>query len=204
MVSWRAPQGRMGLIAAGVLLVCLGCAGRDERAARKEGGVMTDPKTFMEVELNSFVRNRCSPPDQGPKWRGVAIEAPKRVWFQRGTREGQTRAFAAIPICGFYMLDVPFPPVEIVIRLVAVEKKSGNTYAGAVHSVDPSPDAPHPGRRPLRQEDVKGMASGQYFNPNLADFAGIPEEPGVYEVCAEVNGQRSNLVTIEVLEGAPR
>jgi hypothetical protein len=54
----------------------------------------------------------------------------------------------------------------------------------------------------LREEDVKGLASGQYFNPNLADFAGLPEEPGTYDVYAEVRGNRSNVVTIEILAGA--
>jgi hypothetical protein len=63
----------------------------------------------------------------------------------------------------------------------------------------PPPEGP-----PLRKEDVKGLASGGYFNPNLADFAGLPEEPGTYDVYAQVRDQRSNVVMIEILEGAPK
>lgn len=169
---------------------------------------MTDPQVFQEVQLNTFSRSRCSPPEPDPRWRGVAIQAPRRVSFQRGIRVGPSRAFAAIPICGVYMLDVPYPPVEDVIQLVAVDKRTGRKCGGPVVSVDASPEEPHPGRRPLREEDVKGLASGQYFNPNLADFAGLPEGPGIYDVYAEVRGNRSNVVTIEVVEGgappAPR
>jgi hypothetical protein len=191
-------------IAPGVLLLCLVSAGCRQHGAKKDGAVMTDPEVFQGVELNTFRPGRCSPPEPDPRWRGVAIQAPRRVWFQRGTRVGRTEAFAAIPICGVYMLDVPFPLAKDVIVLVAVEKRTGRQYAGPVQSANPNPTVPPPEGPPLRKEDVKGLASGGYFNPNLADFAGLPEEPGTYDVYAQVRDQRSNVVMIEILEGAPK
>ncbi len=162
---------------------------------------MMEPKVFLEVPLNTFERTNCSPPEPDPSWRGVVIQAPRRVSFKRGVRVGETKAFAAIPICGLYVLDVPFPVVEDVVQLVAQDKKTGKIYSGPIVELDPSPEAPHPGRPPLRKEDVEGLATGRYFNPNLADFVKLPEAPAVYEVYAEVRGIRSNLVTIEIVEG---
>lgn len=180
------------------------CASGKRQARRKDGVRMTDPEVFQNVPLNTFTRTRCSPPEPDIMWRGVAIHAPKRVSFQRGVHVGPTKAFAAIPVCGVYVLEVPFPIVADTIQLVAKDKRTGRTYSGPVRSLDSSPDEPHPNRKPLRKEDVEGLAAGRYFNPNLADVAGLPDTPGVYDVYAEVRGVRSNVVTIEVLEGGAK
>jgi hypothetical protein len=198
-----ASNRRAVLLILAVAACGAGASGK--RPVRQKDGVrMTDPKVFESVPLNTFSRTRCSPPEPDITWRGVAIQAPQRVGFQRGVRIGPTKAFAAIPVCGVYVLQVPFPVVADTIQLVAKDKRTGRTYSGPVRSLDSSPDKPHPNRKPLRKEDVEGLAAGRYFNPNLADVAGLPDTPGVYDVYAEVRGVRSNVVTIEVLEGGAK
>jgi len=162
---------------------------------------MMDPKLFLGVPLNTFERTQCTPPQPDISWRGVVIRAPLKVSFKRGIHIGRTKAFAAIPICGLYVLDVLWPLAEDVVLLVARDIRRGKIYSGAIVNIDPSPEKPPPERPPLRKEDVEGMATGRYFNPNLADFVKLPQEPGIYEVYAEVRGNRSNVVTIEIVEG---
>jgi hypothetical protein len=197
------------LISTVTLLVCLvrfssiaqAPQSNKSQPSQKEVKKMTDPFVFSEIPLNTFVRTKCSPPKPEEAWQGVVIRAPQKVAFKRGVRVGETGAFAAIPICGFSLLMVQFPLVEDVIQLVAMNKKTGKVYMGQVIDLDPSPLLPLPELPPVRKEDVERMASGGYFNPNLADFVDIPEAAGVYEVFVEIRGNRSNVVTIEIIEG---
>ena len=165
-----------------------------------EDGKMMDPTHFLGVPLNTFERTQCTPPEPDPSWRGVVIQAPRRVSFKRGARIGESKAFAAIPICGLYVLAVSWPLEEDAILLVAKDIRTERSFSGPIVRLNPGPEAPHPGRPPLRKEDVARLASGRYFNPNLADFVKLPEEPGIYQVYAEVRGHRSNVVTIEIVE----
>jgi hypothetical protein len=171
-----------------------------ERSHKKEDSKTMDPKLFLEVPLNTNERNPCSPPPTDPSWRGIVIQAPSKVSFKRGAPVGETKAFAAIPVCGVYRVDVPFPPVKSNLMLFARDKKTNKIYSGPVIELDDSPFEPDPDSRPLSAEDVKGMSVSQYFNPNLADFVDLPEAPGVYEVHVMLREMRSNAVTIEIVE----
>jgi hypothetical protein len=162
---------------------------------------MVDPKEFREIPLNTFEQTKCSPPEPDPSWRGIAIRGPRRVGFKRGVRVAEARAFAVIPICGLYRLDVLFPVGEDAIELFAEDRRTGRVYSGTVVETDSSPAEPHPGRPPLRKEDVEGMATGRYFNPNLADFVRLPAEPAIYDVHVEIRDTRSNVVMVEIIEG---
>lgn len=165
-----------------------------------------DPRVFLQVPLNTFNQTVCTPEQPGdPSWRGILIRTPTRVFFRRGKGVGETKAFAAIPVCGLAYLDVLFPvPLEPEpILLVAKDRRTGKVYSGHIVEVKASPKEPQPPAPSLSQEDVKGLASGTYFNPNLADFVKIPEFPGEYDVHVEIRGIRSNVVRIEVVEGTP-
>lgn len=186
-----------------ILLACVGHSAQKSKVSNphKEDVKMMDPKLFLGVPLNTFERTQCTPPEPDLSWRGVVIQAPRKVSFKRGARIGETKSFAAIPICGLYVLAVSWPLEEDVILLVARDIRTEKIYSGPIVNLNPRPEAPHPGRPPLRKEDVEGMATGRHFNPNLADFVKLPEEPGIFQVYAEVRGNRSNVVTIEIVEG---
>ena len=68
-----------------------------------------DDKMFLEVELNSLEENACSPKAPDESFRGLLIQAPTRVSFKKGEPVGDRGAFAAIPVCGYYHVDLPFP-----------------------------------------------------------------------------------------------
>jgi len=160
-----------------------------------------DQKLFLDVELNSKGPNPCSPEKPGAGWRGIIINAPEQVKFKRGEKVGEYGAFAAIPICGYYCVNVPSVPDEKPMRLIATNTKDGKTYTGQVTELDTSPDEPSPREGiSVSPEDVKGLAIGKYFNPNLADFVKLPEESAAYKVWVEFREQRSNVVTIEIVE----
>ncbi len=170
----------------------------------KEKPMKIDQKLFLNVPLNSNDPNPCSPPDPGPDWRGIKIQAPEQVLFKRGERVGEYGAFAAITICGYYLMDVPTVPWTQPMRLFAVDTTTGTGYSGDVIELDPSPEEPPPeDEEPLSPEEVKGLASGGYFNPNLADFVRLPEEPAVYNVHVEYRGFKSNVVTVALVEEKP-
>ncbi|MFO1350296.1 MAG: hypothetical protein U1F68_06295 [Gammaproteobacteria bacterium] len=137
--------------------------------------------------------------DPGPKWRGILIQAPKQVLFGRGQEADE--AFAAIPICGLYTLDL----VDLMnggpMVLIAMDKKTQKIYTGAMVDADPSPEEPAPNDAPPDPAALKGLATSSYFNPNLASYVQLPARPAVYEVMVEYGGMQSNKVTIELVEG---
>ncbi len=154
---------------------------------------MLEPEIFEQMPVDVFEPTACSPRPPDPAWRGVAIQAPRRVVVERGGR------LPRIPVCGMYMLNVPYPVVEDTIILYAREKKSGMTFTVPVRENDPSPEEPPPPTRPLTEKDVQGLASGRYFNPNAASLPGLPALPAVYDIYVEVRGIRSNVATLEVV-----
>ncbi len=211
------PKRRFQSMTCASVVLCLSvtsfgqCAGKpkapssaETRPRQKEKVKTMDQEVFLNAPLNSYERNACSPkkPDD-PAWRGILIQAPERVVFKPGVKVGEHGAFAAIPVCGVYMADVPFPIVEDVLKLVATDKRTGKTYSGPIIELDTSPQVPPPAAPPLTKKDVEGMASGKYFNPNLADYVRLPASPAIYDVYVELRGIRSNTVTIEVTDKEP-
>ena len=158
-----------------------------------------DPKVFLDVPLNQNVPHACSPPAPLSTWRGVVVRAPARILFKRGEKVGPNGAFAAIPICGYFRVDVQLGSKE-PMTLVAVARASGKVFSGPIVETDPGLMIPPPAAPPLTEEDVKGTASGGYFNPNLVDFVPLPPGPGTYDVHVEFRQFKSNVVTIELVE----
>ena len=158
-----------------------------------------DPKIFLDVPMNVSTQHACSPPDPGPRWRGVVIRGPRWVTFKKGETVGEHGAFVAIPICGYFMVDVQPGAIE-PMKLIAQDRASGRIFAGPIIELDRSPDEPPPEAPPLDPAEAKGLASGGYFNPNLADFVALPRAAGRYDVHVEFRGFQSNVVSIELVE----
>jgi hypothetical protein len=163
--------------------------------------VNVDPKDFLDVPLNEKVQNSCSPVGPGIGWRGVLIRAPRQVRFKENEKIGDTGAFAAIPICSYYMVDARLDVSSEPFRLVAVNKKTHQRYYGAIFEVEPGvvEPSPPPIQRPPTREELAGTATGGYLNPNLADFVELPKVSATYEIHLEVYGYKSNVVTVELV-----
>lgn len=164
------------------------------------GNMAIDDALFRKVPLNTREPNPCSPKDLGPKWRGIVIQAPKRVLLGSGENTGQ--AFATVPICGLYTLDLVNLMNGSPMRLIAIDRATRKMYTGAVVDADPSPDAPPPDDgEPVDPAALKGLATSSYFNPDLVNYVGLPARSAVYDVMVEYGGVQSNKVTIEIVQG---
>lgn len=163
------------------------------------GKVVFDQQGVVEVSRFAWI-DVTGPTPLILNWRGIIIQAPKEVRFKRSVRVGLWGAFAAIPIRCYYELNVSTTPPEQRMRLVAVDKRTGKVYYGYIVKLDPHPIELFPDTEPLTDEEVKGLASGGYFNPNLADYVRLPEESTIYDVHMECKGFKSNVVTIEIVE----
>ncbi|CAM2011235.1 hypothetical protein [Acanthopleuribacter pedis] len=163
---------------------------------------MTHHDPWLNVPLNEGGPNPMSPPDPGPTFRGIVITAPERVVFRAGEVVDDTGAFAAIPVCAYHCFDVPAVPIDDHFKMHAVEVKSGKSYEGFIVALDPGIMVPCPfeDAEPLKPEDVEGLASGGWINPNLANFVPIPREPATYEVFMSLRGFQSNRVRIELIQ----
>ena len=167
-----------------------------------------EDEMFKKVELDSRMPNPCSPEEPSPLFLGILINAPSRVFFKKGEKVEDGSAFAIIPICGLYMLQMSrilkYINVIEAMRLVAVDKETNWEFFGRV--AEPIPGAPKQKYPALSREEVANMVSGGYFNPNLAERVPLPEKSGKYDVHVEL-GERdsddfiqSNVVTIEIIE----
>jgi hypothetical protein len=159
-----------------------------------------DPKEFLGVPLNVNQQHRCSPTNNDPRWRGVLIRAPSQVRFKEGEVVGEWGAFAAIPICGYFHVDIRLDASPEPMRLVAVDKRTQKTFSGPIIERDPSPELPPPGALPVTARQIQGLSGGGYFNPNLADFVALPRTSATYDVHVEYRGFSSNVVTLELIK----
>lgn len=160
-----------------------------------------DPKDFLDVPLNQNAPHACSPPLPALDWMGLVVRAPRRVEFTQGESIGDYHAFAAIPICGYYRVALRFEGPNDPMKLVAVDKKSGQVFSGPIVELDPSPDAPPPVVTAVPDPArLKNTKSGGYFNPNLADYVNLPHASATYDVHVEFREHKSNVVTIELVE----
>jgi hypothetical protein len=159
-----------------------------------------DPQEFLSVPLNVNQQHRCSPTNNDPRWRGVLIRAPDRVRFKEGESVGDFGAFAAIPICGYFHMDIRLNVPPEPMRLVAVDKRTKQVFSGPIIELDPSPDEPPPAELPVTPRQVQGLSGGGYFNPNLANFVDLPHTSATYDVHVELRELRSNVVTIELIK----
>jgi len=190
------------ILAAWAVGLALGCTD----AERRTGDIMaTDDSAFAEVKLNSLEPNACSPEPPDAAFRGILIRAPKRVTFDPDERVGDRDAFAAIPICGIYILDVgSMPPHDNTIEameLVAVNDETEAEYTGRMMDPDPQVPPPADGLPPPDKAENVGVSVSGYFNPNLADYVALPEEPATYTVYVRLGEKiTSNEVKIELVE----
>jgi hypothetical protein len=111
---------------------------------------------------------------------------------------GDYGAFAAIPICGYYLAEIrrDLPPEPL--RIVAVDIKTKKSYAGPITELEKGIAAPPP-PSPPRPPSARKSSAGGYFNPNLADFVALPKATATYEVHVEFRDLKSNAVTIELI-----
>jgi hypothetical protein len=101
-------------------------------------------------------------------------------------------------VCGRYTLDMSAVAAGGAMILVALDRQRGEIFKGAVVDDDASPEIPPPNATPFDPARYAGMATGSYFNPDLAKYVKLPLRPAVYEVVVEYGGAVSNRVSIEV------
>jgi hypothetical protein len=157
-----------------------------------------DDHEFFDVELGSNSPNGCSP--SAPLGHGLVIQAPTKTSFKRGEPADDGHAFAVIPICGVYDVEVPKTPSDDAVLIIALDVASGKRHEGPIREIDPSPMAPEPDVVPFTPEELEGMSVTSYFNANVARFVGLPTAAARYEIWVEFRGMSSNRVVIEVEE----
>ncbi len=150
-----------------------------------------EPVEFRNAGWNSYEQSPCSPPEPDIDWRGVVIRAPASVFYKPA-------APVAIPICGYYMVELANLPQGSTLTLVVQNEATGLRMVGAVVEYDPSPEVPPPPAEPVAPEDLEGLATGRFFNVNLLDFVKMPVAPGTYRVEAYYGNARSNRVTVRL------
>lgn len=166
-------------------------------------------EAYQNIETGILAATACSPArPEDPTFRGIRINAPQRVTFERGSIVPETRTFVKIPICGYYHLNAIYaakdPSMLEGMRLVVVNVETKESYIGPV--IDCSDTEPTPQTTPFTKEQLEGISTEAYFNPNLVEFVALPEASAVYQVTVELGekGQdpyfHSNTVTIEILE----
>lgn len=157
-----------------------------------------DDHDFFDVEMGSNSPNGCSP--SAPSGHGLLIQAPTKTSFTAGEPVDEGHAFAMIPICGAYTVEVPKTPSDDAVMIVALDMASGKRFQGPILEIDPSPMAPMPDIEPFTPEELEGLSVTSYFNANVARFVALPHASARYEVWVEFRGLSSNKVIIEVEE----
>lgn len=163
---------------------------------------MATPDPWKNVPINENRPCACSPAAPGVHWRGMVVNAPKQVKFKATDVIDEYGAFAAVPLCVYYMFDVPAVPVHENYKITAVNTKSGQRYEGEIIDLDPGTDLPPPAELapPTPPPDVTGLASGGYMNPNIINYVALPRESATYEVTLSFRGFKSNSVTIQLIK----
>lgn len=188
MRKWNTIRAVVfGLVILSALLSFTSCI------AQKRTVMEYKPDKFSKVLINSNQASECSPPEQLPNWRGVLINSPETVVLSASAES------ASIPICGYYQLGMDKLDESGPLRFVVRQKETDSVYRGIMLQEDSSPEEPHPdGDRKPSAAQMKNMAVGAYFNPNLLDYVKMPTTPGQYEVYAEYAGSKSNTANFRI------
>jgi hypothetical protein len=154
---------------------------------------------FKTVELNSDTQNACSPDISAtPDLIGVVINVPNIVEFEVN-KPASDSAFAAIPVCGYYQLDMADLLESSAIHLFAKDIETEVIYRGVLVDEDAGTDAPLPFDEPeLEAEDLRGQLLSVYFNPNLAKYIKLPKKSASYKVVVQIGKFKSNMVDLKV------
>ena len=151
--------------------------------------------SYAQAPLNTREPNACSPAQPPLPWTGIVIQAPTRVAFAAA----QPRDGLVLPVCGFYRLEMASLMDGLPLLLVAVDRASHRRYAGPMLDRETNPLVPPPRARQRDPEDLKGMLSGSYFNPDLGHYLALPAKAAQYEIHVEYGGATSNGVLVEVV-----
>ncbi|MFT7185514.1 MAG: hypothetical protein ACI84K_000894 [Pseudohongiellaceae bacterium] len=156
---------------------------------------------FNGVELNSDIKNTCSPNMMGNnKFMGIVINVPSEVEFESGNNM-EDDTFVRFPICGFYQLDMADLFEDSLVIIIAKNIDTGQTYRGEIIDKDPSPDVGLPFSEPkLSQDDLRGQLLAAYFNPNLLRYVDLPAEEARYNVLVQIGKYKSKVVSVKVVE----
>ena len=183
-----------------LLLMLALLASCDQGFDREDGLMAESDQKFQEVVLNSDTKNACSPPlDPEEDFTGIRINAPSTVVYNpdEPAADGE---FAAIPICGYYELDMGELMKDSVIRIMVKNMVTEKVYSGSLIEQDPGTEEPFPDDEPpLDPEEFAGQSIAAYFNPNLPKYVSIPVEAGTYRVYVQIGEVRSNAVEIIVV-----
>lgn len=160
--------------------------------SKKNSSMEFEPKTFHEVKVDTDEPNLCSPSKRDPRWRGILIKAPDEVSFS--VRDSEKY----IPICGYFQIAMQNLSTSNHLKLNVIIPDKGKVFSGYVVNKDPHPVENEPYPNKIRDEDLKGMALGSYFNSDLLNYVEFPLIPGYIEVFAELGGMKSNSVKINI------
>lgn len=160
--------------------------------AKKTASMEFEPKSFHEVKVDTDEPNLCSPSKRDPRWRGILIKAPEEVSISAGDSE------KFIPICGYYQIAMQNLSSSNPLKLSVIIPGKEKIFSGFVVNKDPHPIENVPYQNKINDEDIKGMALGSYFNPDLLKYVDFPLIPGELEVFAELGGMKSNSIKIKI------
>ncbi|MDA1075652.1 MAG: hypothetical protein O3A63_12960 [Proteobacteria bacterium] len=153
---------------------------------------------FKQVVLNSDVENACSPPvNPEEDFQGIRINVPTQVQIDPA-EPAQDGSFVALPVCGFYQLDLGMLITNSTIWIHAKNMETQEVFSGLVFENDPGIEEPDD-EPPLEPHEVAGQSISAYFNPNLPKYVAIPAEAAKYQVMVQIGEVRSNIVEVQVI-----
>jgi hypothetical protein len=161
-----------------------------------------DPEIFSTVKTSSEGKSACTPPDiDTPFYTGISINAPIRVGFN------STRVFV-IPVCVNGTVT-EMGPKTLLPMLFAVDLTTQQTYSGVAYEhklpkvqgvdIDFVPPRAAPSIAP---DMLQGLRGGLVFNADLVAVLKLPRKPGTYQIHLERGELKSNVMTVNVLEGS--
>ncbi|MCB9593036.1 MAG: hypothetical protein H6719_09915 [Sandaracinaceae bacterium] len=154
-----------------------------------------DPPDMAQVPLDTFARNAATPSAPDASFRGLIVRVPTEVRIDAGEEP-------VIPIAGFGLLDVPSPPTDEPMLLIAVDE-AGDEHQGVIAPVDEGPVIPPPALPPPDPADLVGVFVESYFNPDLVATCSLAPPFGRYRVRVEYRGFVSNEEEVAVVDIVP-
>jgi hypothetical protein len=161
---------------------------------------MMEPRSadlFANVEPDNDNENGCTP-RIGGDFIGIRINAPEVIDYTQGERDPITGAFGRAILCGIYRFEsallLQTEGFKKTATLVAVDTKTHQPYTAKMvhdHLEIPNPDPPR-----FSPEVLEGVYETGYFNINMLDFLGLPEQPATYDIFVTLQQHKSNVATV--------
>jgi hypothetical protein len=195
----------IGLIAISICFLIqenTGCASQNEDNKKVNTMDTRSVDAFAGIKHGDDNPNKCTP-EISDDFIGIKINTPEKITWTAADKNPVTNAFSRVMLCGIYHLSAidldDTKGFHLSASLIATNIKTHKNYIRFINKI-PN-EIKNPNRQQHSAKELEGLSVIGYFNIDIVEVLGLPEEAAEYLVFVIFKSFKSNVRKI-ILEPA--